>query len=63
LWSRSVWGFGDANPWVPGFFTGEGYACIYDVNLNPKPAFTDMQYEVMVAQKGAAKRPGGGREH
>ena len=31
--SFTVWGFGDANSWVPGFFTGEGYAGIYDVNL------------------------------
>ena len=31
--SFTVWGFGDADSWVPGFFTGEGYAAIYDVNL------------------------------
>ena len=24
--SFTVWGFGDADSWVPGFFTGEGYA-------------------------------------
>ena len=34
--SFTVWGFGDADSWVPGFFTGEGYATLYDVNLNPK---------------------------
>jgi len=54
--SFTVWGFGDANSWVPGWFTGEGYACIYDVNLNPKQAFTDLQHELMLAQKGAPKR-------
>jgi endo-1,4-beta-xylanase len=34
--SFTVWGFGDADSWVPGFFTGEGYATLYDVNLNPE---------------------------
>jgi endo-1,4-beta-xylanase len=34
--SFTVWGFGDADSWVPGFFTGEGYATIYNVNLNPQ---------------------------
>ncbi|MCP2324308.1 endo-1,4-beta-xylanase [Hamadaea flava] len=56
--SFTVWGFGDANSWVPGWFTGEGYACIYDVNLNPKPAFTDLQHELMLAGKGAPRRHG-----
>src|SRR5215471_5883443 len=26
--SFTVWGFGDADSWVPGFFKGEGYATI-----------------------------------
>jgi endo-1,4-beta-xylanase len=54
--SFTVWGFSDVNSWVPGFFTGEGYACIYDVNLNPKQAFTDLQHELMLARNGAARR-------
>jgi endo-1,4-beta-xylanase len=56
--SFTVWGFGDANSWVPGFFIGEGYACIYDVNLAPKVAFTDLQHELMLADKGAPRRSG-----
>ena len=44
--SFTVWGFGDADSWVPGFFTGEGYATIYDMNLQPKPAFTDLQQDL-----------------
>ena len=39
--SFTAWGFGDADSWVPGFFTGEGYATLYDVNLNPKAGVHD----------------------
>jgi len=54
--SFTVWGFGDADSWVPGFFTGEGYANIYDVNLQPKQAFFDMQSELELAASGAPRR-------
>jgi endo-1,4-beta-xylanase len=54
--SFTVWGFGDADSWVPGFFTGEGYATIYDVNLQPKQAFFDMQSELQLAAFGAPRR-------
>ena len=37
--SYTVWGFTDAHSWVPGFFTGQGAACLYDENLQPKPAW------------------------
>jgi endo-1,4-beta-xylanase len=54
--SFTVWGFGDADSWVPGFFTGEGYATIYDVNLNPKPAYTELQQDLRLAGSGAPHR-------
>jgi endo-1,4-beta-xylanase len=54
--SFTVWGFGDADSWVPGFFKGEGYATIYDVNLQPKPAFTDLQQDLQLAKHGALQR-------
>jgi endo-1,4-beta-xylanase len=60
--SFTVWGFGDADSWVPGFFTGEGYATIYDVNLNPKPAYTTLQQDLILA-RGASHRPGPGNGH
>jgi endo-1,4-beta-xylanase len=47
--SFTVWGFTDADSWVPGFFTGEGYATIYDVNLNPKQAYYDLQNDLELA--------------
>jgi endo-1,4-beta-xylanase len=58
--SFTVWGFGDADSWVPGFFTGEGYATIYDVNLAPKPAYTSLQQDLTLAAHGAPHRPGSG---
>lgn len=54
--SFTVWGFGDKDSWVPGFFTGEGYANIYDVNLQPKPAYFDLQQDLKLAAYGAARR-------
>lgn len=54
--SFTVWEFGDAQSWVPGVFTGEGYADIYDVNLNPKPAYTDLQQDLTLAAYGAPRR-------
>ena len=39
-------GLRDADSWVPGFFTGEGYATLYDVNLNPKPAYSALQQDL-----------------
>jgi len=54
--SFTVWEFGDAVSWVPGFFTGEGYADIYDVNLQPKPAYVDLQQDLSLAKSGAPHR-------
>jgi endo-1,4-beta-xylanase len=58
--SFTVWGFGDADSWVPGFFTGEGYAAIYDVNLTPKPSYFALQQDLMLAARGAPHRLGDG---
>jgi endo-1,4-beta-xylanase len=54
--SFTAWGFGDADSWVPGFFTGEGYATLYDVNLQPKPAFFALQQDLQLAAYGAPQR-------
>ncbi|MER6926365.1 endo-1,4-beta-xylanase, partial [Streptomyces spiralis] len=35
----TVWDFDDKYSWVPGTFQGEGAACLYDENLQPKPAY------------------------
>jgi endo-1,4-beta-xylanase len=54
--SFTVWGFTDANSWVPGFFPGEGYATIYDVNLQPKPAYYELQQDLRLGAFGAPFR-------
>ena len=60
--SFTVWGFGDADSWVPGFFTGEGYATLYDVNLNPKNAYVELQQDLALGAFGAPRRFSG-RHH
>jgi endo-1,4-beta-xylanase len=53
--SFTVWGFVDSESWIPGVFTGEGYATPYDVNFNPKPAYTELQQDLRLAS-GAPHR-------
>jgi endo-1,4-beta-xylanase len=57
LISFTVWGFTDADSWVPGVFTGEGYATIYDVNQQPKQAYFDLQNDLLLGGSGAPHRP------
>jgi endo-1,4-beta-xylanase len=37
--SMTVWDFTDKYSWVPGAFSGQGAACLYDSNLNKKPVY------------------------
>jgi endo-1,4-beta-xylanase len=37
-----TWGFTDKYSWIPGFFSGFGDALIFDMNYQPKPAYTSM---------------------
>jgi endo-1,4-beta-xylanase len=37
-----AWGFTDRHSWIPGFFSGFGDALIFDMNYQPKPAYTSM---------------------
>jgi len=54
--SFTVWGWTDADSWVPGTFTGEGYACIYDVNQQPKQAYYSLQKDLELAAHGSPRR-------
>jgi GH35 family endo-1,4-beta-xylanase len=37
-----MWGFTDKFSWIPGFFSGFGDALIFDMNYQPKAAYTSM---------------------
>jgi len=41
--SYTVWGVADSNSWIPGVFTGEGAALLFDDNLKPKPQYQDLR--------------------
>jgi endo-1,4-beta-xylanase len=43
------WAVGDADSWVPGTFSGQGAATMFDQNYNPKPAFTAVQNTLAAA--------------
>ncbi|WP_406455713.1 endo-1,4-beta-xylanase [Streptomyces sp. NBC_01622] len=49
----TVWGFTDADSWVPGTFPGYGAATPYDENYAPKPAY----YGVAEALGGTTTTP------
>jgi endo-1,4-beta-xylanase len=46
------WAIGDADSWIPGFFSGQGAATMFDQNYNPKPAFTAVQNTLGGASSG-----------
>jgi len=47
------WAVGDADSWIPGFFSGQGAATMFDNNYQPKPAFNS----VLTALNGPASPP------
>jgi endo-1,4-beta-xylanase len=46
------WAVGDADSWVPGAFSGQGAATMFDQNYAPKPAFTSVQSTLAAAGNG-----------
>ncbi|KAK3291593.1 glycoside hydrolase superfamily [Chaetomium fimeti] len=38
----TVWDFTDQYSWIPGQYPGEGEACLFDRNLNRKPAYSSV---------------------
>ena len=51
------WAVGDADSWVPGAFSGQGAATMFDQNYTAKPAFTAVQSALAAAGGG-----GGGQD-
>lgn len=51
----TVWGISDRDSWVPDTFPGEGDACPWDGNYQPKPAY----HALLTAFTDAAGDPGG----
>ena len=54
--SFTVWGFPDANSWVPDVFPGEGWATIFEDDYSPKPAFDAMLESLHDATPGTSPR-------
>ncbi|MFN8074309.1 MAG: endo-1,4-beta-xylanase [Kineosporiaceae bacterium] len=50
--SFTLWGFTDKYQWVPGVFTGEGYAALYDENYQSKPATDAVRLLLTLAPSG-----------
>ena len=48
----TVWGFSDTYSWVPNVFTGEGSANLFDENYGPKPAYTALRQDLVLAAPG-----------
>jgi endo-1,4-beta-xylanase len=46
------WAVGDADSWVPGAFSGQGAATMFDQSYNPKPAFTSVQNTLAAGNNG-----------
>lgn len=38
-YGMTVWGFSDKHSWIPGFFRIKDWPCLYDENMEPKPAY------------------------
>ncbi|WP_130014255.1 endo-1,4-beta-xylanase [Serinicoccus sediminis] len=56
--SFTVWGFPDANSWVPDVFPGEDWATIFTDDFGPKPAYHAMLASLREATPGVSPRSG-----
>ena len=49
--SFTVWGFSDKYSWVPGFFDGQGAACLLDENFAAKPGYEELRAILALAAR------------
>ncbi len=59
--SFTLWEFVDSKSWVPGVFSGEGYATPFTSDYTPKPAFSTMLTMLTDATPGRSPRSPMGR--
>lgn len=57
--SFTAWGVYDGDSWIPGTFSGEGYGLLYDVNLQPKVAYSTLQQDLQLAAGAKHHGPAG----
>ncbi|KAI8626084.1 carbohydrate-binding module family 1 protein [Xylariaceae sp. FL1651] len=48
----TVWDYTDKYSWIPGTFSGQGAACLYDSNMSKKPAWTAVSSVLAAAATG-----------
>ncbi|KAI8317308.1 Endo-1,4-beta-xylanase 5 [Colletotrichum sp. SAR11_240] len=54
-----VWEFTDKYSWIPSTFQGQGDACLFDKDMNPKPAYDSIKAVLMAgATNATVKRVG-----
>ncbi|KAG6360471.1 hypothetical protein INS49_011533 [Diaporthe citri] len=53
----TVWDWTDKYSWVPNTFPGQGGACLYDENLEPKPAFFSVSSVLAAATSSPVSTP------
>ena len=56
--SFTIWGISDATSWIPSVFKTEGYALPWDVNYQPKTAYTVLQQDLRLGSYAAPRRFG-----
>ncbi|MFJ1755384.1 endo-1,4-beta-xylanase [Kitasatospora sp. NPDC088134] len=47
--SFTAWGVYDGDSWIPGTFSGTGYGLLYDVAMQPKPAYYALRQDLALA--------------
>lgn len=48
----TIWDYTDKYSWIPGTFSGQGAACLYDENFSKKPAYSTVSSVLAAAATG-----------
>lgn len=55
--SFTVWGVSDQYSWIPGVFSDQGEALLWDEDYRPKPAYQGVQFDLAMAGSLPVRRP------